>query len=71
MNCQLLCKTCHTPVRMTKTLAYMRCMCDEDVRIVSLHREDDLKLHFVPDNLYLLGTEGNNYVTMESPKTFQ
>lgn len=48
----------------------MRCMCDEDVRIVPLLKEDGIKLLFVPDNLYLLGTEGTNYVTMENPKTF-
>jgi hypothetical protein len=70
MNYQLLCKTCHTPTRLTKTLAYMRCMCDEDVRIIPLLKEDDIKLLFIPDNLYLLKTEGNNYVTMENTKTF-
>jgi len=47
----------------------MRCMCDEDVRTVPLLKEDDIKPFFVPDNLYLLKTEGINYVTMESTKT--
>lgn len=69
MNCQLLCKTCHTPVKITKTLAYMRCMCDEDIRTVPLLKEDDIKLLFVPDNLYLLETEGIDYVKMEFTKT--
>lgn len=66
MNRQLICKICHTPTRVTKTLAYMRCMCDEDIRIVSLSQEDNIKTLFVPDNLYLLETEGTTYVTMES-----
>jgi hypothetical protein len=70
MNCQLLCKTCHTPARTTKTLAYMRCMCDEDVRIVPLFQEGDIKVPFVSDILYLLETEGTNYVKLESSKTF-
>ena len=70
MNYQLLCKYCHTPTRTTLSKAYMRCMCDEDIRIVTLSKEDN-KLLFVPDNLYLLGTEGNNYVTMENNKTSQ
>lgn len=70
MNCQLLCKTCHTPTKVTRTLAYMKCMCDEDVRIIPIRQEGDINSFFIPDNLYLLGTEGNTYVTMESNKTF-
>jgi hypothetical protein len=48
----------------------MRCMCDEDVRIVPLFQEGDIKVPFVSDILYLLETEGTNYVKLESSKTF-
>lgn len=44
-------------------------MCDEDIRTVPLLKEDDIKLLFVPDNLYLLETEGIDYVKMEFTKT--
>ena len=70
MNYQLLCKYCHTPVRMTPSMAYMRCMCDEEIRTVPLFEEYNINNPFVPDNLYLLKTEGNNYVKMEINKTF-
>lgn len=46
----------------------MRCMCDEDVRIIHLFKEDDLNHPFVPDNLYLSETKGINYVQLESSK---
>lgn len=48
----------------------MRCMCDEDVRIIPLFQEGDIKLPFVSDFLYLLETEGTDYVKLESSKTF-
>lgn len=60
MNYQLLCKICHTPTKIINKLAYMRCMCDEDIRTVFLFEDDNIKQLFVPDNLYLLETEGFN-----------
>ena len=51
-------------------MAYMRCMCDEDIRTVPLFREGDIKPFFVSDNLYLLETEGTDYVKLESSETF-
>lgn len=70
MNYKLLCKDCHTPARITPSMAYMRCMCDEDIRTVPLFREGDIKPFFVSDNLYLLETEGTDYVKLESSETF-
>lgn len=53
MNYKLLCKVCDTPVRLTSTRAYMRCLCDEDVRIIDIDTTDNV-LRSVPENLYLL-----------------
>lgn len=65
MNYKLFCKYCHTPVKLTNTIAYMKCMCDDEVRTLLLH---DIKNMFLPDNLYLLTTEGTDYATLENKK---
>jgi hypothetical protein len=56
MKKQLACKMCHTPVRVCVSKIYMRCMCDEDVRIIKYNPFD---MEFVYNNLYVLQTEGN------------
>lgn len=57
MNYKFLCKDCHTPVSIRNSNIYMRCMCDEDVRIIKMCPSDNIK-EFIHDNLYLLPTEG-------------
>jgi len=52
MKYKLGCKQCNTIVTIRNSYAYMRCMCDEESRIINIKP-------FVPDNLYLLETEGN------------
>ena len=63
MKYKLYCKICRTPVVVKKSYAYMQCMCDEDNRIFKLNIET-----FDSNNLYLFGTEGNEYVSMETKK---
>lgn len=58
MNYKLICKQCDTPVSIKKSKIYMKCMCDEDIRVINYNPSINLKLDFVPDNLYLLKTEG-------------
>jgi hypothetical protein len=46
----------------------MRCMCDDENRILPITYLDDIKKVFVPDNLYLLETERPFYADMEITK---
>lgn len=68
MNYQFLCKFCDTPTRTTPSKIYMRCMCDDENRILPITYLDDIKKVFVPDNLYLLETERPFYADMEITK---
>jgi hypothetical protein len=55
MDKQFACKICNTPVNIKNGKIYMRCMCDEEIRIIPY-----LKDSFTPDNVYLLETKGLN-----------
>jgi hypothetical protein len=60
---QLVCKTCLTPVIIKNGYIHFKCMCDEDVRNISLN---DINEEFMNDNPYLLLlTEGIFYDTLE------
>ncbi len=61
MKYDIMCKFCHTPVNIRKSKVYMKCMCDDEVRIIPFI---DINL-FKHDNLYLLGTEGTYHAKME------
>lgn len=61
MNSKILCKFCHTPVTIRKSMVYMRCMCDDEVRIVPFV---DIN-RFKHENLYLLTAEGTYHDKME------
>lgn len=58
MNYKLACKYCDTPVVVRKSYICFNCMCDDEIRIIPFHPNDNIKW-FIHNNLYLLPTERN------------
>ena len=56
---------CKTPVNIRGGRAYMKCMCDDERRVINLSTFEDIKW-FVRENPYLLITEGVNHAKMET-----
>lgn len=54
MNLNILCKYCNTPISIRYTRGYVKCMCDDDIRVLDLN--NILDLH---ESFYLLKKGGS------------
>jgi hypothetical protein len=63
----IYCSMCHTPTKICGKLVYMKCLCNEDYRIIPF---DHIINHIDGVNIYLLETtKGLSYGTMEGSST--
>jgi hypothetical protein len=64
-NLNIHCVHCKTKVKVKNNKIYMRCLCNEDDRIINL---DNIKRFIDDGELYILynSTKGINYATMEN-----
>ena len=56
-NNNFVCKMCNTPVVIKKSMIYMKCMCDDEVRTIKYNSIDDIRRGFIDNIKCIFPTE--------------